>query len=55
MNNRMRRMIKQKLIGLSLIAIGILCPIVFEGDATASLLVVPMGLMVLFTREDILY
>lgn len=50
-----KRMLKQKLIGLVLIAIGILCPIVCEGDATASLLIVPMGLMVLFTREDILY
>lgn len=54
MNNRMRRMIKQKLIGLSAIAVGILCPILLEGDATASLVIIPVGLIALFSREDIL-
>ena len=48
--------LKQKLCGLILAAIGIIVPVICDGDATASLLLVPMGLFVLFTKEkDIIY
>ena len=46
--------LKQKLCGLVLAAIGIIVPIVCDGDATASLLLVPMGLFVLFTKEKVM-
>ena len=46
--------LKQKLCGLVLAAIGIVVPIVCGGDATASLLLVPMGLFVLFTKEKVM-
>ena len=46
--------LKQKLCGLILAAIGIVVPIVCDGDATASLLLVPMGLFVLFTKEKVM-
>ena len=46
--------LKQKLCGLVLTTIGIIVPVVCDGDATASLLLVPMGLFVLFTKEKIM-
>ena len=46
--------LKQKLCGVVLAAIGIVVPIVCDGDATASLLLVPMGLYVLFTKEKVM-
>ena len=46
--------IKQKLSGLTLAAIGILIPFIVDGDATASLLVLPMGLYLLFTKEKMM-
>ena len=46
--------LKQKLCGVVLAAIGIIVPIVCDGDATASLLLVPMGLYVLFTKEKVM-
>ena len=46
--------LKQKLCGVVLAAIGIVVPIVCDGDATASLLLVPMGLFVLFTKEKVM-
>ena len=42
--------LKQKLCGVVLAAIGIIVPVVCDGDATASLLLVPMGLFVLLTK-----
>ena len=46
--------LKQKICGVVLAAIGIIVPIVCGGDATASLLLVPMGLFVLFTKEKVM-
>ena len=46
--------LKQKLCGLVLATIGIVVPIVCDGDVTASLLLVPMGLSVLFTKEKVM-
>lgn len=43
--------IKQKLSGLILAIIGIIIPFVMDGDATASVLVLPLGLYLLFTKE----
>lgn len=46
--------VKQKLSGLTLAAIGILIPFICDGDATASVLLVPLGLYILFTREKVM-
>ena len=46
--------LKQKLCGLVLTTIGIIVPIICDGDATASLLLVPMGLYALFTKEKVM-
>lgn len=43
--------IKQKLSGLILVIIGIIIPFVMDGDATASVLALPLGLYLLFTKE----
>lgn len=45
--------IKQKLFGLLMVLFGVLVPIVCDGDATMSLLIVPMGLYILFTKEKV--
>ena len=49
------KMIKQKIIGLLLFIIGIIEPIIFDGDASLSVLIVPLGLYAIFTKEYILY
>lgn len=46
--------IKQKLSGLTMAAIGILIPFIMDGDATASLFVLPLGLYLLFTKEKVM-
>ena len=46
--------IKQKLSGLTMAAIGILIPFVCDGDATASIIVLPLGLYLLFTKEKVM-
>lgn len=46
---------KQKLIGLGMIAIGIVTPMILDNDITVSIFAIPMGLSVLLTRERVMY
>ena len=46
--------IKQKLSGLTMAAIGIFTPILLDGDATFSLIALPLGIYLLFTKEKIM-
>lgn len=46
--------IKQKLSGLALVSIGIIIPFVNDGDATASLIILPLGIWLLFTKEKVM-
>ena len=46
--------IKQKLSGLTMTAVGIITPILLDGDATASILILPLGLYLLFTKEKVM-
>ena len=46
--------LKQKMMGIALIIISILIPIINNGDATASLLFLPLGIYVLFTKEKVI-
>ena len=46
--------IKQRISGFVLLAIGVAAPFVLDGDGTASLLMVPLGSYLLFTKEKIM-
>ena len=45
--------IKQKIFGVVMAAFGLIIPFVTNGDATMSLLIVPMGLYTIFTKEKV--
>ena len=45
--------LKQKMMGIALIIVSILIPIVCDGDATTSLLFLPLGIYMLFTKEKV--
>lgn len=45
--------LKQKLLGLTAVGMAIACPLLLDGDATASLIMLPLGLYALFTKEKI--
>lgn len=47
--------IKQRAIGLAMLVLGLAIPYIMDGDATASLLIIPLGLYTTFTRELIIY
>lgn len=51
---RRRYYIKQKLSGLTIAAIGIITPILFGGDATFSLIALPLGVWIMFTKEKVM-
>ena len=44
---------KQKIIGLLAIGISIASPLLLDGDATISLIMLPLGMYVLFTKEKV--
>lgn len=46
--------IKQKLSGLTMAAIGIITPVLFGGDATLSLIALPLGIWIMFTKEKVM-
>ena len=46
--------IKQKLSGLALASIGIVIPFINDGDATFSLIALPLGIWLLFTKEKVM-
>lgn len=50
-----RKRRQQNIIGVLSIVIGILIPIVCDGDATASIVMLPLGIYLLLTREIVVY
>ncbi len=46
--------IKQKFSGLVMVTIGIIIPFVADGDATFSLLTLPLGIFLLLTKERVM-
>ena len=46
--------IKQKLSGLVMAAIGIVMPILLDGDGTFSIIALPLGIYLLFTKEKVM-
>ena len=45
---------KQKFIGLLAIGISIASPILLDGDATISIIMLPLGIYTLFTKEKVI-
>lgn len=46
--------IKQKIAGLTMAAIGIITPLLLDGDITFSLLALPFGAYLIFTKEKVM-
>lgn len=46
--------LKQKLSGAIMAAIGIVMPFILDGDATFSLVALPLGIFLLLTREKVM-
>lgn len=46
--------IKQKLSGLTMASLGIIAPILLDGDATFSLIALPLGIWLLFTKKKVM-
>ena len=53
-NSRTIYFIKQRLCGAAMFVIGIICPIILDGDATFSLFAVPMGIGLLVTNKRVM-
>lgn len=53
-HKRVKYFRKQKFMGGILIALGILSAIMSDGDITAALLLVPIGLYLVFTKEPVI-
>lgn len=45
---------KQKMCGIIMLSIGIFCPILLDGDATFSLIAIPMGICLLITKKKLM-
>ena len=45
---------KQKLLGVVAIGASIASPLLLDGDATISLIMLPLGIYVLFTKEKVI-
>lgn len=45
---------KQKICGIIMTFIGIFCPIFLDGDATFSLIAIPMGIGLLVTKKKLM-
>ena len=45
--------IKQKLMGLAAVGISVASPLLLDGDATISVLMLPLGLFLMVTKEKI--
>lgn len=46
--------LKQKMCGLIFIIISIMIPVIMGGDATSSVVLLPLGLFLLFTKEKVM-
>ena len=47
--------VKQKLLGVVAIAASIASPLLLDGDVTISLIMLPLGIYILFTKEKVIY
>ena len=47
--------VKQKLMGVGMLLFSIIAPFILNGDATISVLTLPMSLMLILSREKVIY
>ena len=45
---------KQKLLGVIAIGVSIASPLLLDGDATISLIMLPLGIYMIFTKEKVI-
>ncbi len=45
---------KQRLSGLTMVAIGIIAPFLLDGDATFTLVALPLGIFLMWTKEKVM-
>lgn len=45
--------IKQKLVGLAAVGISVASPLLLDGDATISVLMLPLGIFLMVTKEKV--
>ena len=45
---------KQKLLGIVAICVSITSPLLLDGDATISVIMLPLGIYMLFTKEKVI-
>lgn len=45
--------IKQKLMGLAAVGISVASPLLLDGDATISILMLPLGIFLMITKEKV--
>ena len=46
--------VKQKLLGVVAIGVSIASPLLLDGDATISVIMLPLGIYVLFTKKKVI-
>lgn len=46
--------LKQKLLGLAAVGISVASPLLLDGDATISILMLPLGLFLMVTKEKVM-
>ena len=46
---------KKKLLGILAIGVSIASPLLLDGDATISVIMLPLGIYILFTKEKVIY
>ena len=47
--------VKQKLMGAGMLLFSLIAPFILDGDATISVLTLPMSLMLILSREKVIY
>ena len=47
--------VKQKLMGVGMLLFSLIAPFILDGDATISVLTLPMSLMLILSREKVIY
>lgn len=45
---------KQKLLGVAAIGVSIASPLLLDGDATISVIMLPLGIYMIFTEEKVI-
>ena len=46
---------KQKMLGILAIGVSIVSPLLLDGDATISVIMLPLGIYMIFTKEKVVY